>query len=60
MVKISLVVITFNEEKNIRRCLESAAGVADEILVVDSVSTDQTVAIAESLGARIILQPFLG
>jgi len=60
MVKISLVVITFNEEKNIQRCLESAAGVADEILVVDSVSTDQTVAIAESLGARIILQPFLG
>ena len=60
MVKISLVVITFNEEKNIRRCLESAAGVADEILVVDSVSTDQTVTIAESLGARIILQPFLG
>ncbi|MBK8880328.1 MAG: glycosyltransferase [Haliscomenobacter sp.] len=43
-----------------RRCLESAVDVADEILVVDSVSTDQTVAIAESLGARIILQPFLG
>lgn len=60
MVKISLVVITFNEAHNIRRCLESARGIADEILVVDSVSTDQTTAIAESLGARVIIQPFLG
>lgn len=60
MVKISLVVITFNEAQNIRRCLESANGIADEILVVDSLSTDETTAIAESLGARIISQPFLG
>ncbi len=60
MVKISLVVITFNEAHNIRRCLESVRGIADEILVVDSVSTDQTTAIAESLGARVITQPFLG
>lgn len=60
MPKVSLVVITYNEAHNIRRCLESAQGIADEILVVDSVSTDQTVAIAESLGARVVLQPFLG
>ena len=60
MVKISLVVITFNEAQNIRRCLESANGIADEILVVDSISTDETIAIAASLGARVISQPFLG
>lgn len=60
MVKISLVVMTLNEAHNIRRCLESSFGIADEILVVDSLSTDDTVTISESLGARVILQPFLG
>ncbi|MBK6946695.1 MAG: glycosyltransferase family 2 protein [Haliscomenobacter sp.] len=60
MVKISLVVMTLNEAHNIRRCLESSIGIADELLVVDSLSTDDTVAISESLGARVILQPFLG
>jgi glycosyltransferase involved in cell wall biosynthesis len=60
MVNISLVVITYNEADNIRRCLESAVGVVDEIVVVDSVSTDATVAIAESFGARVVVQPFLG
>ena len=60
MVKISLVVITFNEAQNIRRCLESANGIADEILIVDSISTDETTVIASSLGARVIAQPFLG
>ncbi len=60
MSKISLVVITFNEEANIRRCIESALPVVDEVVVVDSLSTDDTVNIAASLGAKIILQPFLG
>ena len=60
MVKISLVVITFNEAQNIRRCLESVNGIADEMLVVDSVSTDETAEIARSMGARVISQPFLG
>lgn len=41
-IKISAVVITFNEEKNIGRCLDSVEAVADEIVVVDSYSTDQT------------------
>jgi len=36
MVKLSVVVITLNEEKNIGRCLESVKGIADEIVVVDS------------------------
>ena len=42
MIKISLTVITFNEEKNIIRCLSSVLGLADEIVVIDSFSTDKT------------------
>ncbi len=42
MKKISAVIITFNEEKNIKRCLDSLNNVADEIVVVDSFSTDKT------------------
>jgi len=52
MKKLSVVVITRNEEKNIRRCLESVSW-ADEIVVVDSHSTDRTVEIASELGARV-------
>jgi glycosyltransferase involved in cell wall biosynthesis len=53
MPKISVVVITRNEEKNIARCLESAASVSDELIVVDAESTDGTAAVAEKLGARV-------
>jgi glycosyltransferase involved in cell wall biosynthesis len=60
MVKLSAVIITFNEERNIERCIRSFEGVADEVIVVDSLSKDKTVAIAESLGARVIHQKFLG
>ena len=42
MIKISLTVITFNEEKNILRCLNSVVGLADEIVIIDSFSTDKT------------------
>ncbi len=59
-VKISLVIIAFNEEEKIANCIESAKDIVDEILVVDSYSTDQTVYIAGSLGARIIQNPFKG
>lgn len=45
MVKISAVIITLNEEKNIERCLDSLVGIADEIVVVDSFSIDKTKAI---------------
>lgn len=42
MEKISAIIITYNEEKNIRRCLSSLKDVAEEIIVVDSLSTDNT------------------
>lgn len=57
---LSVVIITFNEEANIGRCLLAASTIADELLVVDSGSTDSTVAIAESLGARVVFHPFEG
>ena len=47
MVEITLVVITHNEEANIYRCLNSAKDIADEILVIDSNSTDNTIFIAK-------------
>jgi glycosyltransferase involved in cell wall biosynthesis len=60
MVKISVVIITFNEERNIARCLDSVKEIADEILVVDSLSTDGTKHICHSFGARFIEHPFQG
>jgi glycosyltransferase involved in cell wall biosynthesis len=57
---LSAVIITFNEENNILRCIQSLKMVADEILVMDSFSTDQTKSIAVSQGVRFIEQEFLG
>jgi glycosyltransferase involved in cell wall biosynthesis len=54
---ISVLVLTFNEEVNIRRCLKSVAW-ADDVVVLDSGSTDRTVAIAESMGARVLQRSF--
>ncbi|MCD6067291.1 MAG: glycosyltransferase family 2 protein [Bacteroidetes bacterium] len=48
MQNLSIVIITFNEEKNIGRCLESVKDVADDIVVLDSFSTDRTEAICRS------------
>lgn len=48
-VKLTAVIITLNEERNIRRCIESLYGVADEIIVVDSGSTDNTIAISKQM-----------
>lgn len=60
MVKISVVIITFNEEKYIEQCIRSVMDVADEIVVVDSLSTDRTPEICKNLGVKFIEQPFLG
>ena len=54
MIPLSVVIIAFNEEKDIEKCLKSAQDVADEILVVDSLSTDKTPEICESFGVRFI------
>ncbi len=53
-MKISAVVITFNEEANIASALQSLAGIADEIIVVDSFSTDRTVKQAREFTDRVV------
>lgn len=52
-MKISATILTYNEERRIRTCLESLMGVADEIIVVDSNSTDATVEICKEYGCKI-------
>ena len=58
MPLISAVIITLNEEKNIGKCLDSLKAVADEIVVVDSFSTDQTERVAKERGAKFIQNKF--
>ncbi len=59
-ISISCVVITLNEERNLARCLQSLYTVADELVVVDSFSTDKTEEIARSFGARFMTNKFVG
>src|SRR5687767_6219676 len=58
-VKISAVIICFNEEKNIADAVESVRW-ADEIVVVDSESTDRTSEIASEMGARVLARAWTG
>lgn len=60
MQKISLVIITKNEEKYIRECILSAKDIVDEIIVVDDLSTDKTKEIILELGATYIPEKFRG
>lgn len=60
MSKLSVVIITFNEEENIERCIASVKAMADEIIVLDSFSYDKTVALAKKSGVKILQQKFEG
>ena len=60
MPKLSAVIITLNEERNIGRCIDSVAGVADDILVVDSGSTDRTESICKEKGVRFYFHAWEG
>jgi len=60
MPKISVVIITKNEEKNIGRCIDSVKDIADDIIVIDSFSTDKTEEICKSKGARFVQHAFEG
>src|SRR5262249_26111110 len=57
---LSVCIITLNEEANIVRTLKSIEGIADEIIVVDSGSTDQTIALAKTRGAKVFAEPWKG
>ena len=60
MSLLSVVIISYNEEKNIGRCIDSVKKIADEIIVVDSFSTDRTREIALSKGAIVKQEKFRG
>lgn len=60
MPQLSVVIITYNEEHNLGRCLASVKRVADDMVVLDSFSTDRTEAIAKDHGARFFQHIFDG
>lgn len=60
MIKLSAVIITYNEEEHLEKCLGSLVDVADEIVVVDSFSTDHTKVICEKFNTRFIQHAFEG
>lgn len=55
---IAAIILTKNEEKHLERCIRSLEGVCDEIIVIDSFSTDRTCEIAEQMGAKVYQHPF--
>jgi len=57
-VSLTLVVLTYNEEVNLPHCLESVEGLADDVFVVDSGSTDGTREVARDHGAEVVEHPF--
>ena len=60
MPKLSAVIITKNEATSIARCLQSLNGLVAEVIIVDAFSSDNTVQIAESLGARVVQKDWEG
>src|SRR6267154_246417 len=59
-MSLSVCIITLNEEANIGRTLKSVKDIADEIVVVDSGSTDATVSLAKEFGAKVFVEPWKG
>jgi glycosyltransferase involved in cell wall biosynthesis len=57
-IQISVTIITLNEEKYIKGCIDSVRELAEEIIVIDSGSTDNTCAIAAQAGAKVFVHPF--
>lgn len=55
---ITAIILTFNEEQHIERCIRSLDGVVERVCVIDSFSTDRTVEIAERLGAEVVQNPW--
>ena len=60
MLPLTVVIITFNEERNIARCLKSIEGVAEEIIVLDSFSTDKTAEICRKFPVKFIQKEWTG
>ncbi len=60
MTAITGTIITYNEEDHIEACIGSLRQVCDDVVVVDSLSTDRTCELARAAGARVVLQKYLG
>lgn len=60
MLKIAVIILTYNEEKHIERCIKNAHQLSDEVYIVDSFSTDETVRISKELGAHVIQRTWPG
>lgn len=60
MNKITALIITLNEERHIGACIDAVAGLCEEVLIIDSWSTDRTKEIAEAKGAKVIENTFKG
>lgn len=58
MADLTIIILTKNEESNLKKCIESFCGVAKRIVVVDSYSTDSTIDLAKSLGAEVYEHAF--
>jgi glycosyltransferase involved in cell wall biosynthesis len=58
MATITAIILTFNEEQHIERCINSLKPIVDEIVIVDSYSSDKTLVIAENLGAKVFQNPW--
>jgi glycosyltransferase involved in cell wall biosynthesis len=58
--RLSVVIITFNEGHHIAQCLKAAQAISDEIVVIDSGSTDNTVVVCKAYGAKVITNPWCG
>ena len=59
MQDISVIILTFNEEKHIARCIKSLSTFTDKVFIVDSGSTDKTIEIAKNLGAKVIVNQWV-
>lgn len=59
MNDISAIILTYNEDKHIERCIRSLLPIVKQVFIVDSYSSDNTVAVAEKLGAKVFQNPFV-
>jgi glycosyltransferase involved in cell wall biosynthesis len=58
VIDISVIILTHNEELHIERCIKNLLPIVSRVFIVDSFSTDNTLAIAESLGAVVVQRPW--
>jgi glycosyltransferase involved in cell wall biosynthesis len=59
MANLTTIILTYNEELNIKECIESVKGISERIVVIDSFSEDNTVSIAKSMGAEVYQHKFI-